>query len=141
MSEESVTPELVDITTVHTDAVKITADDLRVTDLVFDPHGDTHELASVRTLTDGRISFKRVDLPHREYLYRDDTITVMRTKGNYRHYVADAVVSFQTERETVLLVLEELQAEWTEIGVEAPVLNESGSIHDDAWQELPGRVH
>jgi hypothetical protein len=62
--------------------IRVRADELRVGDLVHDAMGGTHELVSVRTLANGRISTQRDD----QRTYRggrdrwapDETLTIVR---------------------------------------------------------------
>jgi len=71
-------PLTVEITDAHQDAVKISAADLRPTDLVFDVFGGRHAIQSLRH---GKrtVSFVREDQPEtRDRFLNDDTITVIR---------------------------------------------------------------
>jgi hypothetical protein len=62
---------LVDITSVHADAVRVKFSDVRKGDWVFDAWGERHKLVSARVIKHGVLSIKRDDYPSREYIYPD----------------------------------------------------------------------
>ena len=66
---------------VNADALRVRVELLRKGDTVFDAHGGRHKVASVRTLKDGVISFKREDLSYREYLYPGGDIVIVPEHG------------------------------------------------------------
>lgn len=65
---------MVDITSVHIDALRVSFDQVRAGDWVFDAWGGRHKLASVRILKDGTLSIKRDDYPHREHFGTDEGV-------------------------------------------------------------------
>lgn len=62
---------LVDITSVHNDALRVKFSDVRKGDWVFDAWGERHKLVSARVIKHGVLSIKRDDYPVREYIYPD----------------------------------------------------------------------
>ncbi len=54
--------------------------------------------------------------------------------------IATATVAFQTDLDTIKRHLDEIQAEWTEQGIDTPVLDEYDDIDPDAEAELQDRL-
>ena len=54
--------------------------------------------------------------------------------------IASSAVRFQADAETVRQHLDEIQAEWTQQGIETPVLDAYGDIDPDAEAELLERL-
>lgn len=78
---------LVDITSVHNDAMRVRFSDVRKGDWVFDAWGERHKVAQARVIKHGVLSLKREDYP-REYIYpengsanREGTIVIVPEHG------------------------------------------------------------
>lgn len=73
---------VVDIVDALPNRIRVRAADLRAGDLVHDAMGGTHELVSVRTLADGRISTQRDDQRTyrggRDHWGPEETLTIVR---------------------------------------------------------------
>ena len=54
--------------------------------------------------------------------------------------ISQAVIQYQTSRETIRETLAEIAADWEAQGIETPVITEDGEIDPDADLELSARL-
>jgi hypothetical protein len=63
---------MIDLTSVHRDAIRVPFDKVRAGDWVFDAWGERHKVTRARVLVNGDLSIKREDRPRVEHIAFDE---------------------------------------------------------------------